>query len=245
MLSKRNKLAVAVAALCLLLGLVAAYRLLVDRGFEGKIVQVKYVVPLSIFPPEEAENSLEVAERLFEIPIDTLKRMAEESGQRVRETTLTIRVKGDRYRVDTEQNGEMTSAIHAAVTSSDRSINQTEEDRFSMQATGDVALMAGFRCQLYAGVNRRGDDIKLWLTTEVKNLSDSFANGFAILLNAAPAGSATAGERAFFAATKGVPVLVHSITPGELEIQQTREIVGRPVPDDVFTGGTTVGAESR
>lgn len=266
MLTKRNKLVVAVAALCLLLGLVLAYRFLADRGFEGRIVQIKYVVPLSIFPPEEAENSLEVAERLFEIPIDALKLMAGENGQRVRETTLTIRVKGDRYRIDTEQDGETTSAIHevgsGAATASDQSIKAADEiagsqqhpaavdeDRFSMQPTGEVALMTGFNCELYAGVNRSGDDIKLWLTADVKNLSDRFADGFAMLLSTVPVGSATARERAFFTAIKGVPVLVHSITPSELEIQQTMEIVEQPVPDDVFTGATTgnqpVGPESR
>ncbi len=265
MLTKRNKSVVAVATLCLLVGLILAYRFLADRGFEGRIVQIKYVVPLSIFPPEEAENSLEVAERLFEIPIDALKLMAGENGQRVRETTLTIRVKGDRYRIDTEQDGETTSAIYevgsGAVTASDQSIKvadeiavpqqhpSVDEDRFSMQATGEVALMTGFNCELYAGVNRSGDDIKLWLTADVKNLSDRFADGFAMLLSTAPVASATARERAFFTAIKGVPVLVLSITPSELEIQQTMEIVEQPVPDDVFTGTTAgnqpVGPESR
>ncbi|MGQ0658363.1 MAG: DUF4412 domain-containing protein [Chromatiales bacterium] len=254
-----------VAGLCLAVGIFLTVQMRAGKSFEGKIVQKKLVIPLSIFPPDEAENNPEIAQKLFEIPIDVLRKMTAEKGERILEHTVTMYVKANRSRVDAEQNGQTTSVIRdmdsgslitlqrASRTATVRGIDRAmpvgdqasaqpgkngdtvpEEERFLVQAAGTSNVINGYRCELYQGVNRAGDYIQLWLTRDVSDLPEGLIPVFAQLLNIAPIESATVNEREFFVTNRGIPVLVQSITPAELEIQQTVEISRQDISDGLF-----------
>lgn len=252
-------------SLCLVVGIFLASHLLARHPFEGRIVQTKVTIPLSIFPPDEAENNPETADKLFEIPIDVLKKMTKDQAEHVLEQTATIYVKAHRYRIETEHDAQRISIINdldtgrvitlrwpsrtAAVTGMDPVepvIDQrpgptdneggktSDDERFSALATGQVKIINGFRCELYKGINRTGDYTRLWMTKDITDLPVGFMPVFAQLLNIVRTESATDNERTFFTANNGIPVLVQSITPAELEIQQTAEIVRQAVSEESF-----------
>ncbi len=88
--------------------------------FEGKIIQRQINIPLEALSQsggisaDDIGNPQQIAARLFSKSIDELKQMVQDPAayREVEEGTSDIFVKGNKFRIDTEQGGQKISVIY-------------------------------------------------------------------------------------------------------------------------------------
>ena len=88
--------------------------------FEGKIVQRQIYIPLQALSQsagistDDLSNPLRIAERLFSKSVDELKQMVQNPAayREFEEITSDIYVKGNKFRIDTQQRGKKISIIY-------------------------------------------------------------------------------------------------------------------------------------
>jgi len=89
-------------------------------GFEGKIVQRQIYIPLEALSQsagintDDISNPQKIAAQLFSKSLDELKQMVQNPAayREFEEETTDIFVKGNKFRIDTEQGGQKISVIY-------------------------------------------------------------------------------------------------------------------------------------
>ncbi len=108
-----------------------------------------------------------------------------------------------------------------------------EEDRFSMKSTGETRTINGFKCELYKGTDSEGDFSHMWIHRGYADVFETLIAAFS-KLDASGAASEMDKEEQFFKKIRGIPILTKSISMGDLNISEIKEISKQSVPKEMF-----------
>lgn len=236
---------------------------LVAGDFEGTVKQRYSYFTLDDVPHEFSSEQAAV-DFIFSRSVEQLKSFVAENGgaDLFEQQTTTIRIKGDRYRIDTSQEGQDVSLIYdlsnekmitlqhaqkvAMETSmgemmgmfddmSDDDMDQTDRDQFSLQSTGKVKEIHGFQCREYVGTDEDGDYLQEWIHVDDIDWYASLVEAFQQMDMSGEGESEEMGkEEAFYRKVGGLPILSKVVSMGDVNINEILSIKSQSVGDDMF-----------